>query len=205
MTIYLLRHGQTTWNTQGRKQGQGDAPLTPLGIQQAQGVAKGLSALLDEHNGPLLLHVSPLERAQATAGFVSKALKRNISRSNPRALMEINYGSWEGLTNEDVDERFPGERKRRNRDRWHYHFDGGESYAIVDQRVAQWFATLDMNATHVVITHDMISRLIRGRYLGLAPEAILALRHPHDHILKLAEGCVTTCTQAMNTDRWIAT
>ena len=194
MTIYLARHGQTTWNTQGRKQGQGDSPLTELGIRQAASTAQLLARLLEGNREPVEFHVSPLKRARDTASRITNRLGHiDFKQTISDAIMEINYGCWEGLTNEDVDERYPGQRKLRNRDRWNYVFDEGESYQQVAERVANWFDHLTSNVTHIIITHDMISRLIRGHYLGLANTDTLALTHPHEQIFKLDGGEVSVC------------
>ena len=66
-TLYLLRHGQTEFNLQGRVQGRCDAPLTPLGIEQAHAAAAWLA---EQHVDFDRLCTSPLGRAKTTLGLV---------------------------------------------------------------------------------------------------------------------------------------
>ena len=185
--IYLLRHGQTQWNTEGRKQGQGDSPLTPKGTAQARACAVKLVSLTKGDNR-LTFHVSRLERARQTAFHLLAHLRQGIRVIFEPALVEMHYGAWEGHTNEEVDRRFPGARKSRNRDRWHHVIPGGESHAMVQKRVVNWLATVDQAQANVVVTHSMVSRIIRGTYLGLGPDEMLGLTHPHTAIFVLANG-----------------
>ncbi len=194
MSIYLVRHGQTEWNTEGRKQGQSDSELTGKGIAQAKANAKMLKSLFGEvnHCTDLRLISSPLKRARDSAKYIQSALGLTAkSLEIADEIMEIAYGNWEGLTNEDVDVRYPGQRKIRNQDRWNYIFDGGESYGMVYDRVTSWMSGLAADVTNVVITHDMVSRLMRGHYLGLDNSTILSTAHPHDVVYLLENGIVT--------------
>ena len=185
--IYLLRHGQTQWNTEGRKQGQGDSPLTPRGLAQVRACAAKLASLTKgDHR--LTFHVSRLERARQTAFHLAAPLRQGIRFIFEPALVEMHYGAWEGHTNEEVDRLFPGARKSRNRDRWHHVIPGGESHAMVQKRVVDWLATVDQAQANVVVTHSMVSRIIRGTYLGLGPDEMLGLTHPHTAIFVLDRG-----------------
>ena len=68
--IYLLRHGQTEFNAQGRLQGHVDSNLTEKGVNQARAMGRALSRLIDDPT-EWRIAVSPLGRAQATAGLVA--------------------------------------------------------------------------------------------------------------------------------------
>ncbi len=70
MKIYLIRHGQTDWNLQGRFQGREDIPLNETGILQAEECAQALS---DEAFQAII--TSPLSRAKRTAEIIAKQLK----------------------------------------------------------------------------------------------------------------------------------
>ena len=61
--LYLVRHGETTWNREGRMQGQGDSPLTERGIEQARRIGRTLERLLDGRM-PAVMVTSPLGRAR---------------------------------------------------------------------------------------------------------------------------------------------
>jgi len=79
--IYLLRHGETVWNTLGRFQGQKDSPLTQRGILQADQVAGRLAQEIGECSIPFEFHVSPLGRALETAARIALAVPSAARRT----------------------------------------------------------------------------------------------------------------------------
>ena len=125
--LYLVRHGQTTWNLEGRRQGHLDSPLTARGLIQAEVVGQRL--LREFTNGGIVRIISsPLGRAMATALIIAKRL--GISQENITTeplLIEHHMGCWQGLTDHQIDEKYPGARKERAENRWQYVVPGGES------------------------------------------------------------------------------
>ena len=67
--IYLVRHGETEWNAQGRFQGCLNSPLTPNGREQARQIGMLLARVLNGYRG-VTMHVSPLGRTCDTAEIV---------------------------------------------------------------------------------------------------------------------------------------
>jgi probable phosphoglycerate mutase len=190
MAIYLLRHGETEWSRTGRKQGRADSPLTPLGIAQVYGCAHRLAK---ETSGSSSLHLvsSPLGRARASAEIIRAVLglhEESVSVSD--LLAEHDYGAWEGLTNAEIEERFPGQLAFRRRQQWNFVIPGGESYALVAGRLREWLARQDPGRTVLAVAHDMVSRVLRGLYLGLPSAEVLRLDHPHTRIYVLEHGHV---------------
>jgi len=107
MQLYVLRHGETDWNVQGRLQGTSDVPLNARGIEQAQRAARSLRGVLSPQ---AIIVSSPLERALATATAVAQAAGVSVE-TDPR-LIERAYGVWEGLTEEERAVRDPEEHER---------------------------------------------------------------------------------------------
>lgn len=97
--LVLWRHGLTEWNETGRFQGQRDIALTDVGLAQAQRAA-GLLAALE----PSAIVSSDLSRAAATAGTLSQVTGLPV-RTDPR-LREFYAGAWQGLTGEEIAQRF---------------------------------------------------------------------------------------------------
>jgi len=98
--VLLVRHGQSTWNADGRWQGQADVPLSELGQEQARGAAVAVARL-----APVRLVTSDLARARQTAELVAPpGLHIEIDGS----WRERDAGEWTGLTRAEIDERFPG-------------------------------------------------------------------------------------------------
>lgn len=99
--LTLIRHGQTTWNAHGRWQGQADAPLSAVGIQQAHDLA---ARLVGEQAHFDHIYTSDLQRAYDTAAILAEAL-RTPFQPLP-ALREIHVGVWAGLTGDEIKERY---------------------------------------------------------------------------------------------------
>jgi broad specificity phosphatase PhoE len=99
-TILMVRHGETDWNVERRVQGQTDRPLNETGLAQARALAE---ALADE---PLdAVYASDLARAYETARIVAEP--RGLKVVPVPELREKHFGTWEGLTDEEVLERYP--------------------------------------------------------------------------------------------------
>jgi broad specificity phosphatase PhoE len=188
--IYLVRHGETVWNQAGRQQGRLDSPLTPKGVAQARAAGRFLRTILPE-GLEFVLETSPHGRAQTTAELIAAELALPVAaiRSSP-LLMENALGVWEGLTAAEIDDRFPGARQAREADKWSYVIDGGESYALSSERARRWLAGCAAPVI-VAVTHEMMSRAIRGAYASLSPAETLARSHPQDQLYRLDGGAIT--------------
>jgi broad specificity phosphatase PhoE len=99
-TIYLARHGETDWNLRRRVQGHTDRPLNETGLAQAQALGDALAA---EHLDAV--YSSDLSRASDTARIVAEP--RRIDVTAIPELREKHFGTWEGLTDDEVLVRFP--------------------------------------------------------------------------------------------------
>ena len=102
-TLLLARHGETDWNRELRIQGSSDIELNELGRQQAQFLAQELTDVDVD-----AIYSSDLSRARATAAAVAATHGLDVTL-DPR-LRERSFGSWEGLTREDVSGFPPGAR-----------------------------------------------------------------------------------------------
>jgi broad specificity phosphatase PhoE len=128
--LYLIRHARSTWNAQGRWQGQADPPLDEIGLKQAQALAKHL------RGEPLLaVYSSPLQRARQTAEAV--AAEHGLPVQADDRLKERNVGQWSGLTEAQVREQFPDHFKP---DWWLHGPPGGESQTDLNARTVAVFA-----------------------------------------------------------------
>jgi broad specificity phosphatase PhoE len=125
-TIVLVRHGETDWNRDNRFQGRADPPLNDAGRAQALELAQRLAT------EPLAaLYASPLRRANETALIIGERLELEVLVSD--ALIEVDVGSWSGLTRDEVQRRFP-EGFRRWLEYGHG-WDDGETYGELGLRV----------------------------------------------------------------------
>lgn len=182
--IYLVRHGETEWNAQGRFQGCLDSPLTPNGREQARQFGMLLARVLNGYRG-VTMHVSPLGRACETAEIVRKYVPVAAPIREPR-IREVTIGSWDGLTHEDIDAGWPGMLHGSDRFNWYFRAPNGEAYDQAVNRVVAWLA--EVQGTVVAVSHGLTGRLIRGAYLGLPRREALSLPVPQDIVWRLADG-----------------
>ncbi|MGL4289774.1 MAG: histidine phosphatase family protein [Phreatobacter sp.] len=187
MAIYLLRHGETLWNANGRFQGALDSPLTGRGRQQAALLGRLLASETGERQQPLQASVSPLGRAQATAAIVAEHVPlRPVA--DPR-LSEVSLGAWDGLSHHEIDAEYPGALAGADAFDWYFRAPGGETVDRVRDRVASWLD--DMAKVDIVaISHGLTGRILRGVYLGLTQRAMLELPVPQDGLFVLDGGTV---------------
>ncbi|HSI97008.1 MAG TPA: histidine phosphatase family protein [Gaiellaceae bacterium] len=146
-TIVLVRHGQTDWNVERRFQGRADIPLNATGRAQAAELAE----LLADHR-PTIVYSSPLLRALETAEIVADRLRAPVRTSE--SLLEVDVGSWSGLTRAEVEARFPEGYRR-----WFAHghgWDDGETYEELEARVVSGLisiAALHHGERLLAVTH----------------------------------------------------
>ena len=178
-TIYFIRHGQTDWNAEGRLQGQRDIALNALGQVQAADAADRLATLAGAGVAEADFVASPLLRTRRTMEILRDrlGLAPAAYRSDPR-LMEIDFGNWEGQTWAEIRRSDPGGAGARDRDRWGYRPSGtrAESYAMLTERVAPVFASLDRPA--VVVAHGGVARamLVALGHLDIKAAPRIAIR-----------------------------
>lgn len=151
--LLLVRHGQSTWNAEGRWQGQADPPLSPLGRRQAEAAA----ALLD---GVDLVVSSALERAGHTAEILAGALDATHHTAVPE-LVERHAGEWQGLTRAEIEQRYPGYLGDGRRP------PGYEDDATLLRRTLRGIdraAALTAGGRAVVVTHGGVIYTLEARF-----------------------------------------
>ena len=164
MKIILIRHGETTWNIEGRYQGQEDTPLSERGLRQGQLLAEAL-----RHIHIDVCISSPLQRSYKTCQFCAELHSLPVAKDD--RLTEINHGSWEGVLADDIAKRYPLEFAQ-----WHSQPqlvqmpDGGESLEDVRRRARAAFdeyAAKYEGKTILVAAHDAVNKAIICDLLGL--------------------------------------
>jgi broad specificity phosphatase PhoE len=179
-TVYLARHGQTTWNLVGRRQGRQDSPLTEAGCDQARRLAARMATFPIDG-----LFSSPLGRATETAAVCGRRLGLQVTIIEE--LAETDHGRMAGLSPSDIEQAFPGEFERRSKHKYEWKFPDGESYSDVDRRAAVALNRLSMKSTRtpLIVSHEMIGRMLLRHLLQLDPEVLLGWRHPHDVVYEI--------------------
>ena len=148
-TIHLVRHGETDWNRDRRVQGHTDVPLNETGRLQAGALAARLAEVPFD-----AVYSSDLARALETATIV--VAPRALTITTSPALREKHFGTWEGLTDVEVHERFLTGRGDGWGDSWGDGLGDGETTEAMAERVVA--AIFGIGAAHpassvLVVTH----------------------------------------------------
>lgn len=165
MRLIAIRHGETVWNVEGRMQGHLDSTLTARGSQQARALAERL-----RRESFSVLYSSDLGRAVQTAEAISLATRVPISQE--AGLRERNMGIFEGLTREEVAQRFPVEYSDYRRLGHGYRIPTGESgqdRLERSVRVLTAIADRHPDETVVVVTHGGFLMGFLEHVLGIPP------------------------------------
>lgn len=164
-TIILIRHGQTDWNLEGRWQGASDIPLNATGRAQARALAGRLTTWPIEN-----IYSSDLERAVDTAQTLADAV--DVDLIIDEGWRERNLGELEGLTKDEIQEKFPHLALPR-------HFveaKGGETYIQFKRRIVATFEKImakHAGETTVVVSHSASLRVLVSHILEI-PDRIYA-------------------------------
>jgi probable phosphoglycerate mutase len=157
--IYLLRHGETEWSASGQHTSYTDVPLTDRGRQLARVAGRVLTEVRGKDAEPFVLQLtSPRARARDTAELAG------LSPEVDDALVEWNYGDYEGLTTPEIRETVPGWTV------WSHPSPGGESAeevaARADRVLGHCRGALG-DGDVVLIGHGHFSRVVTARWLEL--------------------------------------
>ncbi|MFC3072138.1 histidine phosphatase family protein [Shinella pollutisoli] len=186
MRIYLIRHGETDWNAEGRLQGQKDIPLNGTGRGQAAGNGRALKTLLGDAAGFDFV-ASPLSRTRETMEILRGAMGIDpAAYRTDRRLVEVSFGDWEGHTLPELMEIAPERVRERARGKWDFIPPGeaAESYEILCWRVGSWLA--DVRGPTVCVAHGGVCRAL-FRLHGMEPEEAAGTPIHQDRILSIDE------------------
>lgn len=154
---YLVRHGETEWNREGKYTGQSDIPLNAVGRKQARDAAEQLKELK-----PDVIISSDLSRAQETARIIAQVIEVPI-RVDKR-LREIDQGEWEGLHVDEIKSRFNHLFHARKNNPLHVASPGGETIGEVHQRVTAAMLDICREYAHkkvVISAHGVVLAIMR--------------------------------------------
>ena len=168
--LIFVRHGQTSYNLENRLQGQRDIALDGAGREQARAVGrylrKAMGATIDSIDASGEFWASPLERTRETMTLARQAmgLAPGVYRIDAR-LLELTFGGWEGMTWADVWAQDPAGAKAREEDKWRFAPPGGESYAMLVERVKPWLAERCGDA--LLVAHGGVARAFLALLAGM--------------------------------------
>lgn len=163
MKIYFVRHGESQWNVENRLQGSDDSSLTEKGIRDSQKLRKYLedSAIVFDQ-----LYSSDSKRCLDTAKIINGRNKLEIKKE--KALKEMNVGSWQGMTWEEIKKNEPIAYDYY----WHQPDlykarNGGEDFYAVEKRAVAFIKQLSQrkeNQNILIVSHGVLIKSIVNFY-----------------------------------------
>jgi len=160
--IYIVRHGETEWNRDGKLQGWKDAPLTEKGKKQAEALRERLEEVEFD-----AVYCSPSGRTLKTAEIALNG--KDISVKKDERIKEINMGKWEGTKGEEIKEKFP-ELYFDFWERPHLYIPiSGESFHDLKERVISFIEEIlekhdDENV--LIVSHGCASKVMMSYFEG---------------------------------------
>ena len=150
--------------------GQSDPPLTEEGLAQANLLAKGLA-----QRGVERIVASPLRRTLQTAQAIAD--KTGVQIEIDTRLKEISYGTWDGLSWDEIERKDPVTAQRKLEDWKHITPAGGEEFFTFYRRVTGVWRDIvnHVAGVSVVVAHRGVNAILKELSHGpgsLEPEAL---------------------------------
>jgi len=178
--VYMIRHGETTWNAEGRWAGKANPPLSDRGREQALEACDQLKRL-----GVARAYSSPLVRAKETAAIIAGQLDIPLQEPIP-GFAEWDIGDISGMTSQEIEHMYPDllEPWRQGR---RIEPPGAEPWDAFVRRVLASFEHIDRGKSLLVV-HEGVLRAVaetlgeqprkhanlEGRWLGLHSDSTIA-------------------------------
>ena len=187
--VYLVRHGQTAWNVGEIFRGRADIPLDETGKHEAHLAGETLK---DETLQAV--YSSPLSRSMETADNIAKF--HDISVTPLDAIVDISYGEWEGLGNQEVQQKYPELHALWLSEPHKVIFPGGESLDEVRSRTMAALENLlvkHQDENFVLVAHRVPNKVICCAVLGL----------DNSHFWRIQQDTASTNLFVYRNGQWI--
>ncbi|KAJ3100630.1 Fructose-2,6-bisphosphatase, partial [Phlyctochytrium bullatum] len=186
--IYFSRHGESAFNVEGKI--GGDSDLSPRGQLFARKLPEVIKQQLGEDTN-LTVWTSTLRRTIQTAAYIP------FPQLQWKALDELDSGLCDGLTYEEIEDKYPEDFAQRDEDKYNYRYRGGESYADLVKRLEP--VTLELERHHeknhsiLIIGHQAVLRALYAYFLNYPHNELPYLKIPLHTVVRLtfkAYGCI---------------
>ena len=162
-TLYLVRHGQTAWNKEEVFRGRADIPLNDTGRKEALLTGEYLKRVKVDS-----LYSSPLSRAVETAEAIARYQGKEVEISD--GLIDIDFGRWQGVSHEEVKERYGDLYWQWKHTPHLVRFPGGESLEDVRERALRVIDEIvpdHGDETLLMVSHRVVNKTVLCGLLGL--------------------------------------
>lgn len=165
--LIVVRHGETQWNLEGRRQGHLDSPLTAKGRAQAGALAQRFKP-----ESCRMIYSSDLGRAYDTATAIAARTGHTVVPDG--RLRERNLGIFQGLNGDEIRARYPEEYEKHRRSGPDHAVPGGESFSVQAHRnlaCLEEIATQHTGAALMIVTHGGVLSALFRHTLAIPLEA----------------------------------
>lgn len=169
MRMIIVRHGESEWNRIHRYQGQLDAPLSELGLRQADALAERL-----KHEQFGTIYTSRLQRAALTAEAIANH-HPTVDLVYDDALLEIDHGDWQGRFAHEIAETFAEGLAEWRQHPTRAQMPGGESFSNILKRTLDFkerTCARHRDQTVLISTHDVVVKILVADALGMDMDRI---------------------------------
>lgn len=161
--LYIVRHGETEWNKDGRMQGRLNSNLTPRGKKHAMLLGERLK---DTEFARIIS--SPSGRTLETVQLIKG--NRDIPLITDERIMEMNLGSWQGMKHEDLKKHYPNEYRQFLNEPDDHQIEGAESLIEMSNRATEFLTDLKKsrdNENLLIVTHGRFISALYAVFKGV--------------------------------------
>ncbi|CAO3651203.1 unnamed protein product [Cunninghamella blakesleeana] len=174
--IYFSRHGESQYNVQGKI--GGDSNLSPRGCLYAEELPKLIQTHLGQGQN-LTVWTSTMKRTIQTADGLP------FPKLQWKALDELDAGVCDGMTYEEIEEKYPEDFANRDEDKFNYRYRGGESYRDVVLRLEPIIMELERHENILIVGHQAILRCIYAYFMNYNQEELPYIKIPLHTVIEL--------------------
>ncbi|KAI5799815.1 6-phosphofructo-2-kinase-domain-containing protein [Geopyxis carbonaria] len=174
-SIWLSRHGESEYNVAGKI--GGDANLSERGYAYARALPELVSRSVGDTK--VTLWTSTMRRTIQTAEHLPYPKKQW------KALDELDGGVCDGLTYEEIEQRYPEDFRARDDDKYNYRYQGGESYRDVVIRLEPIIMEMERGENIMIVTHQAVLRCIYAYFMNVPQDQSPWMEIPLHTVIKL--------------------
>lgn len=175
-SIFFSRHGESLYNVMGKL--GGDSDLSARGKQYAKSLPRLIATSLGDSD-QLTVWTSTMKRTIATAEHLK------YPKLAWKALDELDAGVCDGMTYEEIEEKYPEDFANRDEDKFNYRYRGGESYRDVVLRLEPVIMELERQQNILIIGHQAILRCIYAYFMNQSHEKLPYIKIPLHTVIQL--------------------
>jgi alpha-ribazole phosphatase len=192
--LWLVRHPEPEASVRGRCYGTLDVGLSPAGLRHAELIADGLA------NEPFAaVYTSPRTRCTFAARVIAAKCGSPLEELDD--LRELDFGAFEGLTYDEIAERYPDAYRSWMERPTETDFPGGETFAEMWTRVMdalRYVRTRHSGQSIAFVTHGGVIRILLADALGLQSAEIFRIPQSYGALNRIRYDCDSASVEFVN-------